>query len=172
MMEALPESRMVLLARDPRDVVASNLDAMRRGGWLYERLDAGRRGEAPLADTDPDAAVERRARNYLRDVGKAREAYDLHGGPKAVVRYEDLVSNTLGTMRRTYEAIRVPVDEGELVRAVEKHSWEMLPEEKKGKGKFYRKGAPGSWREDLTPGQAGIVEEITAPLLKEFYPSG
>ena len=31
LMEALPESRMVLLVRDPRDAVASNLDAARKG---------------------------------------------------------------------------------------------------------------------------------------------
>jgi Sulfotransferase domain len=52
---------------------------------------------------------------------------------------------------------------------VEKHSWEAIPETEKGEGKFYRKGTPGSWRDDLTPEQAQIVEDITAPLLKEFY---
>src|SRR5215210_1310199 len=37
LMEALPESGMILLIRDPRDVVASSLDARREGGWNYER---------------------------------------------------------------------------------------------------------------------------------------
>jgi hypothetical protein len=54
---------------------------------------------------------------------------------------------------------------------VEKHSWESIPEEEKGEGKFYRKATPGGWREDLTPGQIEAVERITAPLLKELYPS-
>jgi hypothetical protein len=66
-----------------------------------------------------------------------------------------------------------PTDSGcrseKLARAVEKHSWEYIPEEEKGEGKFYRKATPGGWREDLTPEQAKIVEEITAPLLKELY---
>jgi len=62
------------------------------------------------------------------------------------------------------------VDEGELSRIVEKHSWENIPEDQKGEGKFYRKASPGGWREDLTPKQAETVERITAPLLKELYP--
>ena len=53
---------------------------------------------------------------------------------------------------------------------VKKHSWENIPEEEKGEGKFYRKATPGSWCEDLTPEQAEIVASIAAPLIEEFYP--
>jgi hypothetical protein len=53
---------------------------------------------------------------------------------------------------------------------VDKHAWENIPEEEKGQGKFYRKATPGGWREDLTPGQVEIVEQVSAPLLKAFYP--
>ena len=88
-----------------------------------------------------------------------------------MVRYEDLRTNTLEAMKRIYSTLGIPVDEGELARVVEKHSWEKIPEENKGDGKFYRKATPGGWREDLTPGQAEIVERVTAPLLKELYPN-
>ena len=53
---------------------------------------------------------------------------------------------------------------------MEKHAWENVPEEEKGRGKFHRKATPGGWKEDLTPKQAEIIERITAPLLEEFYP--
>jgi Sulfotransferase domain len=88
-----------------------------------------------------------------------------------LVRYEDLRANTLAEMKRLYATLEIPVQEKELARAVEKHSWENIPEEKKGEGKFYRKATPGGWQEDLTPKQAQIVERITAPLLNEFYPA-
>ena len=64
------------------------------------------------------------------------------------------------------------MDDDELASAVEKHSWENIPEEEKGQGKFYRKATPQGWREDLTPHQVRTVERITAPLLQEFYPTG
>jgi Sulfotransferase domain len=73
-------------------------------------------------------------------------------------------------MKRMYSELGIEVDEGELERVVDKHSWENIPEDQKGEGKFYRKATPGSWREDLTPEQAEAIERVTAPLLEDLYP--
>jgi sulfotransferase family protein len=167
LMEALPESRMIFLIRDPRDVAASYVDAAKKGSYMYERRKGGR--SAAMFEMQADDLVESMATSYLQNVGNAREAYEAHKGPKVLVRYEDLRSNTLQTMKGICSALGIPIKETELARAVEKHSWENIPEEEKGEGKFYRKAAPGGWREDLTPQQVETVERITAPLLKEFY---
>jgi hypothetical protein len=168
LMEALPESRMIFLIRDPRDVVASSMDAHSEGSWLSERREGQRR--ASKLDRNPNAYARMRANSYVQQIEKTRQAYRAHGGSKVMVRYEDLRADTLNTMKRIYSGLEIPVDESELARSVEKHSWENIPEEQKGEGKKRRKAKPGGWREDLTPRQVEIVEDITAPLLDEFYP--
>jgi hypothetical protein len=178
LMDAFPESRMVLLVRDPRDVVASALDAAREGSWAYELrgnrklTESGGGGRLPDAfvGKSPEEIVEDQSRMYLEYVGNSRRAYESHDGPKALVRYEELLSDAAGTMRRLCSALEIPVEEEEVRRVVEEHSWENIPEGEKGSGKFARRGESGSWREDLTPEQARKVEEITGPLLREFYP--
>ena len=39
LLEATPESRMIFLIRDSRDVIASRLDAFREGGWTGRNRD-------------------------------------------------------------------------------------------------------------------------------------
>ena len=92
LMEALPESSMVFLIRDPRDVVSSRLDAHRMGGWTRKLTGKTKR---TLADTDPDAFVKTAANVYLRDIEKVKEAYDAFDGRKALVRYERLRTDTV-----------------------------------------------------------------------------
>jgi Sulfotransferase domain len=168
LMEALPESRMIFLIRDPRDVVASSMDARSEGSWPSERREAQRR--TSKRDRNPNVYVRMRANSYVQQIEKTRQAYRAHGGRKVLVRYEDLRADTLETMKRIYSTLEIPVEEAELARSVEKNSWENIPEEEKGEGKKRRKAKPGGWREDLSARQVEIVEDITAPLLNEFYP--
>jgi hypothetical protein len=164
LMEALPESRMIFLVRDPRDVVASALHVtfVRKGG-------RDRSSRVERARERPEDFVESRADTYCRDISRTKQAFDAHVGRKALVRYEDLRVDTLGTMRRVYSALEIPVEERELARVVEKYAWENIPEEKKGEGTTRRKATPGGWREDLTPEQARIVEREAAQVLEQFY---
>lgn len=165
--EALPGSRLVFLVRDPRDAVASSLDGLHEGGWRWQRWrDHGR----DLSKADPDIQVGKRARGYLNSISRSREAYESHAGPKTFVRYEDLRVDPLKVMKRICDELELGVGEEEIVRAVEKHSWENIPEDEKGEGKQHRKASPGGWKDDLTPEQVEIVERETASLLEEFYP--
>ena len=169
LMEALPESRLILLVRDPRDVVASLLDANRRESWASRQRG---RGERAPADADPDAFVRQQANMYLLNLTKAGEAYEAHHGVKVMVRYEDLRYGTFEELKRVCSALGISADQKQLRRVVEKHSWENVPEARKGEGKLRRKAQPGSWREDLTPRQIRAVEQITAPLLEKYYSGG
>jgi hypothetical protein len=168
--EALPESRMIVLIRDPRDVISSKMDAAREGSWAEEaQKRRGQEKKNTSADRKPDAFVKSQARRYAQLIDLAQQAYDAHKGPKVLVRYEDLRTEPLKTMRHIYERLEIPAEERELARVVKKHAWENIPDRKKGAGKFYRKGSPGGWAEDLTPEQVETVESITAPLLRRYY---
>lgn len=163
--QALPESRVILLVRDPRDVVASLLAANKKGSWT-----AGIGSGDSNADQNPDEFVRQRAHLYMGSILKAKEAYENHEGPKATVRYENLRYNAFEELKRAYSSIGVPVEEDGLRRVVETHDWENVPVKLKGADKPRRKAKPGGYKEDLTPRQVKLVEEIAAPILEEFYP--
>jgi Sulfotransferase domain len=160
--EATPESRLIFLIRDSRDVVASRLDSFREGSWARQNRDYSTAEKL-------NAHTQRLAEDYVRMVSKVQEAYDGHPGKKAFVRYEDLRYDTINVLKTMYDALEVEVDEAQLEAAVAKHSWARIPDEEKGKDKFFRKAQTGSWREDLSPEQIKIIEDTTGPLLSRYY---
>ena len=153
---------MIFLIRDPRDVVSSRLEAFKTGGWTERNRDYSTANKLAKG-------TRRLAKDYVKIVSKVQEAYEAHQGKKTLVRYEDLRHDTVDTMRAMYAALEVEADEAQLEAAVEKHSWENIPEDQKGGDKFFRKAQPGSWKDDLSPKQAQLIESITGPILSKYY---
>ncbi|MGI8651137.1 MAG: sulfotransferase family protein [Rubrobacter sp.] len=161
---AFPESRMVVLLRDPRDVTASKLDAARPGSWakkgdLYEKLGG-----------DETKYVNSRAYGYVRDLDYARRAYEAHPGPKATIRYEDVRAEPEIHLEKLLRELGLRYRKEDIARVVEKHDWSNVPREQRGSGKILRKARPGGYREDLTEEQIHLIEKATAHYLDEFYP--
>ncbi len=162
LLEATPDSRLIFLIRDSRDVIASRLDAFREGSWTGQDRD--------YSTTEKlNAQTKHLAEDYLRVVSKVQEAYEVHPGKKVIVRYEDLRYDTVKALKAMYDALQVEADQAQLEAAAVKHSWARVPEEKKGKERFFRRAQPGGWREDLSPEQIEIIEDVTGPLLSKYY---
>jgi O-antigen biosynthesis protein len=162
LLEATPDSRLIFLIRDSRDVIASRLDAFREGSWTGQDRD--------YSTTEKlNAQTKSLAEDYLRVVSKVQEAYEAHRGKKVLVRYEDLRYDTINTLKAMYNALEIEADETQIEATVVKHSWARVSEEEKGKDKFFRKAQPGSWREDLSSEQVKLIEDITGPLLSKYY---
>ena len=162
LLEATPESRMIFLIRDPRDVISSRLDAFAKGSWT------GRDRDYSTAEK-LNKQTKRLAKDYKRAVSKVRKAYQAHPGKKTLVRYEDLRHDTVNALKTMYAALEVEADEAQLQAAVLKHSWTRIPESEKGKDKFFRKAQPGGWRDELSAEQIRLIEEITRPILSKYY---
>ena len=162
--EALPESRFVLLVRDPRDVVASVYAAHRTGGFATKKPwhDPSR-----VAEKRP-SFVSSAAKTYLWNLEHASDAFIHHPGPRALVRYEDLRRDTVEEFSRLCSELDLPGNRGDQEGAVATHDWEAI-QVKKGEDSFHRKASPGSWADDLNPEQVETIEEICRPVLDAFY---
>ena len=174
--EALPESRLVFLIRDPRDVVASRMDLAAKGSVTRDAMKKrGQEKKNTSADERPDVFVKSQARRYLQHIRLVKEAYDAHGGPKVLVRYEDLTSRhaerdeaplllTLDPRRRAgARKGRGETPLGEGTRKEEGHG-QVLPEgHARGMDGGLDPGADKNGGEDRRPPPRGILRRAPAP---------
>ena len=163
LLELLPASRLLFLVRDGRDVVTSWLAAYQAGGWIL------REGGFELADGDRDAFIAWQAAVWRYRVDSVQRAFDaLPPERRLLVRYEDLVADTGGCIRRAFDFLDAKYDESDLERAVVSHALQHVPEEERGPRAHIRLGRVGQWQQELAAHERRLLDEQLGPALERY----
>jgi hypothetical protein len=164
-MSLFPRSRMLVLLRDPRDVLDSLLDAQRSGGWLAHAR--------PLAAVDGESErlewVESACRNWMAQFRTVRNAYEAHDPAlRRELRYERLLADTAGELGPLRDWLGLAAERQRVETIAERHSFDSVPERLKGPGKHYRAAQPGGWRTSFSEAEQEVAGRILEPALTEL----
>jgi len=164
-MEFLPNSKMIFLIRDGRDVVDSWIDAHREGSWEPDRK--------PLKTPQERMQKIKFYSNYWKNLTSATiNAYQNHNPDlRLLIRYENLRKDTLSELKKVYEFLDIKTDDLELEQIINKYKFEKIPFFRRGKGKFHRSAKPGNWKENFNQQEQEAMNSIMGPPLEKMdYP--
>lgn len=160
----LPNSKLIILFRDGRDIVDSGIDGRVQGGWMTQQLntksmDKNQRKNFLILQSKKWVIL---TENLLK-TSESHKKDLVH-----VVKYEDLRGDTLHELEKIYKFLEVEITKEELENLVTKFSYENIPTEKKGKGRFVRFASPGKWRQSFSEEEKKIMNETMSDTLKKL----
>jgi hypothetical protein len=162
-MELFPDSQLIFLLRDGRDVVDSWLDAYRDGSWATEE------GAYPLSDTGRLALIRWQASVWLHRTEVVQETFARQPPDRRVlIRYEELRADPVPQLARICELLGVAVGAERLAEIAGATSYSSVPFEQKGAGREIRRAEPGGWRSSMSETEIEAMHQILGPKLAEL----
>ena len=160
LVRSLPESRLLILVRDGRDVVDSLAHALRQGSWA---------GELARVPDDPNGRRAFLVESAHLWTTRARLviAASRRLAPESshLVRYEDLLAEPTAGLRDIVNWLGLPpLEDAEAVVnrfSVEKNT-------NRGPQQFVRAATPGLWATNFTAQESALVTEIMRDTLTEL----
>jgi len=163
--ECFPNSKIILLLRDGRDVINSNLAQISDGGRTVKKKII-QKAMSPENRVDN---IRIRSKKWVRLMEVLLNAYNQHNkNLKCTVRYENLRSNTVTELKKLYEFIDVKINDDELRRIIKKYTFENLPKEKKGVGRQKQFAKVGIWKEKFSSKEIQMLEDIMGDTLRKL----
>lgn len=161
--ECMPNSKMIILLRDGRDIIDSMADSRREGGWALKEP------RGILTPTRRAEFIENRAKTWVTQMEIVMQSYQNHDeNLRFLVRYEDLRIDTLGLVQEIYRFLNIEISEDEVNKLVDTHSYERIPSTEKGEGKFVRFATPGKWEENFNAGEKALMGGIMGEMLQRL----
>jgi Sulfotransferase family len=169
-MSLFPESRMIFLIRDGRDVIDSLIDAMMGEDSWWRRK---RPSEGEKISGDRIAFIRHNARLWTTRTRSTERAYEMTAPERRMrVGYEELLADTQPLLEEMLRWLDLDPQPEQVRSIVDRRAFAAIPEDQKGPGKRARSASPGQWRERLAPAEVEIVESAMGEKLRELgYPA-
>jgi Sulfotransferase family len=156
-----PQSKVIFLLRDGRDVVDSWLDAYSEGSWAIPG------GAFPVSEEGRIPLIRWLSEVWAFRSREVRKAYEARAPEDRIqIRYEDLRGETETWVGRICEM--VGVDPARVPEVVEDHRFEKQPSEARGRRRFIRQARPGGWRDSLSSAEQEAMHKVMGETLAEF----
>jgi len=163
--KCMPHSKIIILLRDGRDVIDSQIDAIRDDtSWATIRT-----GTTPLDPNKIKETIEEYAKSWTSLIDNLMNTYENHAQDKLLLlRYEKLRRDTVEELQRIYKFLEIKIQKNEIENIVSRYSFENIPASEKGSGKFTRFASPGKWKEDFNDSEKTIMEKIMGNTLRRL----
>jgi hypothetical protein len=162
-MDLFPQSCLIFLLRDGRDVVDSWLDAYRDGSWATEE------GAYPVDEAGRTALIRWQASVWLHRTEVVQETYDRTDPERRVlIRYEEMRADSVTALKRICSALGIEADDAELTRIAAQNEFSQVPDSRKGEGQEIRRAKPGGWADHMSRDEIVEMHEILAEKLDEL----
>ncbi len=166
----------IVIVRDPRDVAASfayHLDVSTDAA--ITAMNDDRTALTFSAKTDSqDLQLRQKLRGWSGHVASWLDQTDI---PVHLIRYEDLRSDTAGTLRRALAFAGLPAMDEKINRAVASCDFARLRQQEQEDGfneaprlgvKFFRRGEVGGWRDELSREQIMRIETAHGRMMQRL----
>ena len=159
--DLFPESKVIFLLRDGRDVVDSWLDAYREGSWAIPG------GAFPVAPEGRIPLIRWLSAVWAHRSRAVRSAFEARAPRnRIVIRYEQLREEPEHWLEQL--CAMLGLDPRPVPRIIPAHRFEQMPPAARGSGRAVRQARPGSWRDNLTAAEQEAMHEALGPALDEF----
>jgi hypothetical protein len=163
LIDLFPDSSLIFLLRDGRDVVDSWLDAYSDGSWATDE------GAYPLSDEGRTALIRWQASVWLHRTEVVQETFARHAPHRRLmVRYEQLRRDPVPSLAGICRVLGINSSEEQLAGIASANSYAKVPVREKGSGQEIRRAKPGSWTHTMSGEEIEAMHEILAEKLAEL----
>lgn len=162
-MDLFPESCLIFLLRDGRDVVDSWLDGYRDGSWATEE------GAYPLDDAGRPALIRWQSSVWLHRTEVVQGTYArTDSGRRVLIRYEEMRANPISALEEICGLLGIEATRDQLDRIATANEFSRVPRAQRGAGRQIRRARPGGWASHMSREEILAMHEILAEKLDEL----